>query len=482
MPAKTPHIRPALPGGWLGRRRFFTESATGLGAIALAWLLNQEQSARAAQRPQPHFVPRAKRVVHIFSPGGVSHLDTFNYRPELEKADGQKMTSKGEIDTFFASPGVLRKSFYRFQQHGESGAWVSDLLPHLAKRVDDIAFLQAMVTKSPSHTPACFQMQTGFTLGGFPSLGAWLSYGLGRESDELPTFVVLPDPRGLVNGASANWSNGFLPAEHQGTLFNMSAPEPVSHLVTPTGIAPTARRGGLDLIKQLNSEYAAQDPLDSSLNARLQAYELAARMQASIPEALQISDETSATQKLYGLDHPEIGPSARNFLLARRLLERGVRFVQVYNGGALGSPRINWDAHENVKENHDRQGLLLDQPCAALLEDLKQRGMLEDTLVIWSTEFGRTPFTQGGSGLGRDHHQHCFTCWLAGAGVRSGISYGTPDELGYRTAGNATSVYDFHATILHLLGLDHEKLTFLHNGINRRLTDVHGEVIRGILS
>ncbi|WP_020474833.1 DUF1501 domain-containing protein [Zavarzinella formosa] len=467
---------------WHDRRRFLSDSATGLGGIALAWMLNQERAAGAEAKPKPHFPAKAKRVIHVFSPGGVSHVDTFNHRPELDKADGKKLEGKGELDTFFGFPGVLRKSFYKFRQHGQCGAWVSELFPHLSKCVDDIAFLHAMVTKSPSHQPACFQMQSGFTLAGFPCLGAWLSYGLGRENDNLPTYVVLPDPRGLVNGGTANWSNGFLPAEHQGTLFNMSLPEPVSHLVTPATVKPEARLAGLKLVNDLNTDYAVQDPLDTSLSARVRSYELAAKMQASIPEAMNMENETAKTKQMYGLEDPVVGPTARNFLLARRLIERGVRFVQIYNGGALGSPRINWDAHENLRDNHDRQGQLLDQPCAALLQDLKQRGLLKDTLVIWSSEFGRTPFTQGANGLGRDHHQHCFTSWMAGAGVKPGIRYGSSDELGYKPGEHPTTVYDFHATILHLLGLDHERLTFPHNGIQRRLTDVHGNVIRAVLA
>ena len=285
-----------------------------------------------------------------------------------------------------------------------------------------------------------------------------------------------------MNGGTANWTNGFLPAEHQGSVFNMAKDEPVSHLATPSSISAEKRAAGLKFVERLNAQYAAEDPNSSALGARLKAYELAAKMQVSIPEAIQFADESAATRTLYGLDHPVIGPTARNFLLARRLVERGVRFVQVYNGGALGSPRINWDGHENIKDNHDRQAQLLDQPCAALLKDLKQRGLLEDTLVIWSTEFGRTPFTQGAAGLGRDHHQHVFTCWLAGAGLKPGFSFGASDEVGYRPVENAVTIYDFHATILHLLGLDHERLTYRHNGLDRRLTDVHGRVVREILT
>lgn len=467
---------------WHDRRRFLSNGATGLGAVALAWMFNQDQVRAGSTVGKTHFPAKAKRVIHIFSPGGVSHVDTFDHKPELDKSDGKKLEGKGELDTFFGSPGVLRKSFYKFKQHGQSGAWVSELFPHLSKCVDDLTFLHAMVAKSPSHQPACFQMQSGFTLAGFPCLGAWLSYALGRESDNLPTYVVLPDPRGLVNGGTANWSNGFLPAEHQGTLFDMSRKEPVSHLVTPSQVNSDARSAGLKLMNSLNQHYAKEDPFDSSLSARVQSYELAAKMQTSIPEALSLENESGATKAMYGVDHPIIGPTARNFLLSRRLIERGVRFVQVFNGGALGSPRINWDAHENLRENHDRQAQLLDQPCAALLKDLKQRGMLKDTLVLWTSEFGRTPFTQGQAGLGRDHHQHCFTAWMAGAGVKPGFRYGESDELGYKPARQATTIYDFHATILHILGLDHEKLTFLHNGVNRRLTDVHGSVVTPILS
>ncbi|MEQ1861356.1 MAG: DUF1501 domain-containing protein [Chthoniobacteraceae bacterium] len=466
-----------MSAAFLDRRTFLGSTATGLGAAAFAWMLQRERAVANG----PHFAPRAKRAIHIFSPGGVSHVDTFDFKPELERRDGQALSGKGEIDTFFAKPGVLRKSMFPFAQHGRSGAWVSGLFPHLATCVDDIALIHSMVAKSPSHQPACFQMNTGFTLAGFPSMGAWLSYGLGSTTDDLPVFVVLPDPRGLVNGGTANWSNGFLPAEHQGTIFDMGAAEPVANLRTPAHIQPAAREAGMKLLARLNGEYAAHDPADTSLRARLRAYELAARMQASIPEVLDFRGESASTRRLYGIDDPIVGPSAKNFLMARRLIERGVRFVQVYNGGALGSPRINWDGHEDVKDNHERQGRLLDQPCAALLKDLKQRGLLEDTLVIWSSEFGRTPFAQG-EGRGRDHHQHAFTCWLAGAGVKPGIRHGATDEVGYRTVSDPVTVYDFHATILHLLGIDHERLSFYHNGIDRRLTDVHGHIIRGLLA
>ncbi|MBC8354076.1 MAG: DUF1501 domain-containing protein [Planctomycetes bacterium] len=467
------------------RRLFFDNAATGLGGAALAWMLQNGDTARAEQpaTTPPHLPAKARRVIHIFSPGGVSQVDTFDHKPELEKLDGKPLTGKGTLDTFFGRPGNLRKSYYKFAQHGECARWVSELFPHLSRCVDDMAFVHSMVTKSSSHTPACFQMNTGFTMNGFPSLGAWLSYGLGSDNEELPTFVVLPDPRGLPNGASNNWSQGFLPAQHQGVAFRTSGDSPISNLATPSSVSPESRSAGLATLLEINRQFAESNPEYDALVARVRSYELAARMQSSIPQAVDFADETEQTRQLYGVDDPVIGASARNYLLARRLVERGVRFVQIYNGGALGSPRINWDAHEDLRRNHDNQGIHLDQPCAALLKDLKRSGLLEDTLVVWSSEFGRTPFTEvKGSGLGRDHHPHVFTTWMAGAGVNAGTSYGESDEVGYQVAANPVTVYDFHATILQLLGIDHEALTFYHNGINRRLTDVHGHVVTELLA
>ncbi len=477
----------------LRRREFLTSAGSGLGAIALAWLIGRDQSGagatemrsggESARAASTHSRPRATRAIHIFSPGGVSHVDTFDYKPELERLDGKSMEGKGPIDTFFGKPGNLLRNLWPFKQRGESGLWVSDLLPHLAECVDDLVVVRSMVTKSSSHTPACFQMNTGFTQNGFPCLGSWLSYGLGTENDELPTFVVLPDPRGGPNGGSNNWSNGFLPAEHQGTAFRTAGDEPIAHLKTPDRVSPDARRAGLELLEKLNRQFAEDNPGDSSLAARLRTYELAAKMQVSIPEAVDFADETDETKRLYGLDDPITAAAGRNFLLARRLIERGVRFVQIYNGAALGgNPRINWDAHEDVKTNHEAQAVLLDRPCAGLIHDLKRRGLFDDTLVFWSSEFGRTPFTEGVGTRGRDHHPHAFTGWLAGAGLKRGIVYGTTDEVGYQVAENPVTVYDFHATILHLLGLDHMRLTFYHNGIQRRLTDVHGAVIDAVLA
>ncbi|MCA9113607.1 MAG: DUF1501 domain-containing protein [Planctomycetaceae bacterium] len=474
----------------LDRRRFLTSTASGLGAVALSSLLCREglaggsaASGAAGPLSATHHVPRARRVIHVFSPGGVSHVDTFDYRPELNRMDGRKLTGKGQLDPFFGRPGVLRKSFFPFRQYGESGTWVSDLFPHLATCVDDLTFFHAVVTKSSSHTPACFQMNTGFTQAGYPGLGSWLSYGLGTMNEELPTFVVLPDHRGLPNGGTNNWTNGFLPARHQGTAFSTKQnTSPVPNLATPESVSPRARSQALETLAGFNRNFARRHPGDDELAARIAAYELAARMQTSIPEAVDFRTETRETQQLYGMDDERTAGFARNCLLARRLIERGVQFVQLYNGGALGSPRINWDAHEDLVRNHNNQGILLDRPLAGLLQDLKRRGMLEDTLVLWTSEFGRTPFTQGEGGLGRDHHPLCFTVWMAGAGLKPGLHYGQSDEVGYQPAENATTVYDLHATILHLLGIDHERLTYYHNGIDRRLTDVHGHVIQDVLA
>jgi Protein of unknown function (DUF1501) len=478
---------PAQDQPALSRRHFLWEAGC-LGGIALAWLLDQEAPAAPMVAPaspyapkQPHFPARAKRVIHVFSPGGVSHVDTFDYKPELAKHDGKELTGKGKIDTFFGRPGRLMKSPFAFKQHGQCGAWVSSLFPHLAGCVDDMTFLHSVVAKTSNHTPATFQMNTGFTMNGFPSLGAWLSYGLGSEAQDLPAYVVLPDPRGLPAGGAINWSSGFLPATHQGVAFRTTG-EPIPDLFTPKEVKPGERQASLELLGRMNRGFLEANPGDSSLAARLRSYELAARMQVSIPEVTHFDQETAATRKLYGLDSPVTEGFGRNCLLARRLLERGVRFVQLFHGGAFGSPRINWDAHENVVDNHGKQAAILDRPLAGLLRDLKARGMLDDTLVIWSTEFGRTPFTEGIGGKGRDHHQLVFTCWLAGAGLKRGYRHGVSDEFGYRPAENPVSIYDLHATILHLLGIDHKRLTFYHNGIRRRLTDVHGEVIARVLA
>jgi hypothetical protein len=472
----------------VSRRELLWNAGFGLGGIALAWILKQESALARTTKPEvastsllPHYAPKAQRVVQIFCAGGVSHIETFDYKSELDRNDGKEMAGKGKVDTFFGQPGNLMKSRFPFRQYGQCGHWVSDLLPNLASCVDDMTFIHSMVARSSNHTPATFQMNSGFTMNGFPSLGAWLSYGLGTENEDLPAFVVLPDPRGLPAGGGINWTNGFLPAAHQGVAFR-SQGEPIVDLYTPESVSREMRRRGLDLLSQMNSDFLSDNPGDSLLAARIRSYELAARMQVSVPEAVSFKDETEATQRLYGLHNAETAGFGRNCLLARRLLERGVRFVQLFHGGAFGSPRINWDAHEDVLENHTNQAVSLDAPLAGLIKDLKARGMLHDTLVLWTTEFGRTPISQGIGAKGRDHHPLAFTVWMAGAGTQAGFSYGATDELGYNVVEKPVTIPDFHATVLHLLGVDHTRLTYYHNGIQRRLTDVHGEVVREILA
>ncbi len=475
----------------LTRRHFLWQTGSGLGAVALAWLMSEEvasaaprdgrhaQTSEYAPKP-PHFAPRVKRVIQVFCTGGVSHLDTFDYKPELVRSDGKEMTGKGHIETFFGQPGRLMKSPFAFKQRGQSGLWASDLLPHLAERVDDMTFLYGMTSKSSNHTPATFFMNSGFSQNGFPCLGAWLSYGLGTENQDLPAFVVLPDPRGLPAGGAINWQSGFLPATHQGTAFRATG-DPIPDLFPPQEIAAAKRQAGMKFLAQTNRDFLTANPGDTALAARIRSYELAARMQTSIPEVVNFNGESEATRRLYGMDNPTTAAFGKNCLLARRLVERGVRFVQIYHGGAFGGPRINWDAHEDIVENHTQQASSMDLPVAGLLQDLKQRGLLHDTLLLWTTEFGRTPMTQGLNAKGRDHHPHAFTCWMAGAGLKPGFGYGSSDEVGYYATEGRSEVYDLHATVLHLLGLDHKRLTFYHNGIQRRLTDVHGQVIQPIL-
>jgi len=476
---------PREPTG--SRRRFLGDFASGLGGVATAWLLLRDGALARdrANDPATGYVrhpARVRRVIQIFAAGGVSHVDTFDPKPELARRNGQELTGKGKIDPFFGQPGRLLASPFPFRQRGESGLWVSDLLPHIAECADDLCCIRSMVAKSSNHTPATFQMNTGFTMNGFPCLGAWLSYGLGTENEDLPAFVVLPDPRGLPAGGSIHWTSGFLPASHQGVAFRTTGDDVIPDLATPAELPAARRTASMRFLEGMNRSYLDLHPGDSVLAARLRSYELAARMQVTVPDAAGIDGESSATRKLYGLDAPVTEAFGRACLLARRLVERGVRFVQIWNGGAFGSPRINWDAHEDLVVNHTQQAAVMDRPVAGLLKDLKSRGLFEDTLVLWNTEFGRSPITQGIGGKGRDHHQLAHTCWMAGAGVKAGTAYGSTDEVGYHVVENPVSVYDFHATVLHLLGIDHTQLTYYHNGINRRLTDVHGSVVRGVLA
>jgi hypothetical protein len=470
------------------RRDLLWSFGGGLGGIALAQLLGESGLFAEPVKPQAalnggwHQKAKAKRVIQLFMNGGVSQPDTFDYKPELIKRHGHKFDPGGgvKVEAVTSTPGAVMKSPFEFKQHGQCGRWVSSVFPHLAKCVDDLAFLMAIASKTNVHGPASYMMNTGFMLPGFPCMGAWMSYGLGRLTDNLPAFVVLPDPRGLPYNALGNFSAGFLPASHQGTVIKSHTAEPVPFLKPPVAAKEITREGeaeALKLLQEMNHAHAKDWEGDTRLEARIAAYEMAAKMQLSAPEVLDLSKETAETQKLYGLDNPATKDFGRNCLLGRRLLERGVRFVQVWSGA--GGPTNNWDNHSDINKELPKIATSVDQPIAALLQDLKRKGMLGDTLVIWSTEFGRQPFSQGA--VGRDHNGGTGVAWLAGAGIKSGVAVGESDEWSWR-APKPHYCYDLHATILHLLGIDHTKLTFRHNGSDRRLTDVDGEVIEGILA
>lgn len=378
----------------------------------------------------------------------------------------------------------MRKNDWEFKQRGSSGLWVSELFPQIAELADELTVIRSMVAETSNHTPATFQENSGFRLNGFPVFGAWLSYGLGAETDELPAFVVIPDARGYPAGGTINWSNGFLPARHQGVPLR-SQGAAIDDLAPAQPIAAESEAATRALLATLNERHLRSRGGDDALLARIRSYELAARMQLAVPRVVDLEAETAATHQLYGLDRPESAEFGRGCLLARRLIEQGVRFVQIFSGGSFGNPRINWDGHEDVIANHGQEAARIDRPIAGLLRDLRQRGLLDRTLVLFTTEFGRTPFSQSAAdvvGAGRDHNQNGFSVWLAGAGLKHGITYGATDDAGYRAVENPVSWHDFHATVLHLLGIDHERLTFYHNGIRRRLTNVHGERIRAILA
>ncbi len=466
----------------LDRRGFLANLAGGVGGIALGSLLASEAAASTSTAKPPHFPPRARRVLHIFCSGAVSHLDTWDYKPELIKRHGQPMPGAEGLKTFQGENGALAKSPWEFRPRGQSGKMTSDLLPRLGECVDDLCFLHSLTSRTNTHGPGEMFANTGFTLEGFPSIGSWVSYALGTENADLPAYVAIPDPRGVPQQGPANWANGFLPAVYQGTAFN--ADRPINHLKRPAEIPPDADLATRDVLRLLNDEHLRRNPGDTELSARIASYELAAKMQLSAPEAADLSGESPATRRLYGLDdaNPILAGFGRNCLLARRLLERGVRFVTLFNGAfAMGEGALNWDGHRQIRSDYDRHGPILDTPAAALLKDLKARGLLDDTLVLWTTEFGRMPTFQKGA-QGRDHNPKGFTAWMAGAGVKTGFSFGATDEFGHKAVDQVVDVHDFHATILHLLGLDHEKLTFYNNGAQRRLTDVHGRVIREILA
>lgn len=465
------------------RREFLSRLGDGFGAVALAAMLNREAAATEAAK-KPHHTAKATAVIQIFCPGGLSHVDTWDYRPELEKANGKPFDAELGKQTFAGVAGNYAKSFWKFKQHGQSGLWMSELFPKLAKHVDEMAFIYSMQNKSALHGPAMFMMNSGFIRPGFPSMGAWVTYGLGSQNDNLPSFVVLPDVRGLPPGGVINWGAGFLPAVHQGTVLDTAAgKDPIANLFPATPSPPEAEKEGRDFLQMLNRKHASERTGDTLLEARIANYELAAKLQLSAPEAVDLSREPKTVHESYQLDDEDIGPFGRQCLLARRLVERKVRFVQIFCGAENTSSkkiRPNWDSHEDIVRDHGYWGRILDTGASALLSDLKRVGLLDSTLVICTTEFGRQPFMQGKQ-KGRDHNPGVFTSWLAGGGIQGGIGYGSSDAFGFQAQEKPSYSYDLHATALHLLGLDHEKLTFYHNGIQRRLTDVHGHVIREIV-
>ena len=475
----------------LDRRNFLSTAATGLSSVSLASMLASEgllaqndatviDPAQPFAPRKPHAEAKAKNVVVIFCAGAVSQLETWDYKPELIRQDGRPMQD-GPAVTFQGPAGNLARPQYDFHPRGETGKMVSAMIPHLAELPDDIAFIHSLTSKSNTHGPAENFLSTGFALDGFPSLGSWVTYALGSENQNLPSFVAIRDPRGVPQNGSNNWGPGFLPAAYQGTPF--SASQPIRHL-TPPGVTTATDDAGRELLRKVNLRHLNLHPEDGKLAARIASYELAARMQRGIPEISDFSTEPEYVLKMYGADdtsNPTKAAFARNCIMARRLVESGVRFVQLFNGAYASGGELNWDGHNKLKEQYDRHAGIMDQPAAALIKDLKQRGLLNDTLVVWCTEFGRMPMFQKGS-KGRDHNPDGFTCWLTGAGVKPGVSHGVTDELGRKAVEDIHPLYDLNATILHLLGMDHERLTFEHNGIQRRLTNVEGHVIREVLA
>ncbi|MCC9609441.1 DUF1501 domain-containing protein [Blastopirellula sp. JC732] len=480
----------------LSRRNFLAQGSAGLGSLALAMMLQEESQAQTPGAVSVlHHPPRAKRVVQLFMAGAASHVDLWDHKPMLDKHHGEKSDFGEHVEAFQNGLGPWMKSPFKFAPYGQSGKQISEVVAPLGACVDDIAFIHNMVGKTGVHSQATYLQSTGFDRPGFPGMGAWISYGLGSINDNLPTFVVLPDHRGFASNGPKNWGSAFLPASSQGTAIFPQRDNPIEDLhahadyVTSAGDA-----AGLKLLAKLNQQHLAERSGDSRLEARIRSYELAAKMQSSAPAALDISGEPDHILKMYGLDRAgaeypaEINPAeeaeyfGRKCLVARRLLERGVRFVQIWSGNDNGFPRRNWDSHEDIQRDHGPLARGMAVGTAALIQDLKQRGLLEDTIILWTTEFGRMPSTQGSKG--RDHNPYVFTNWLCGGGIQGGVSYGPSDEWGYKPLDrdNPTQVYDVHATILHLLGIDHRKLTVRNDGIDRRLTDVHGRVLQDLIA
>ncbi len=488
----------------MNRREFLWHSGGGLGGIALASLMAGEGAFAEGVdglrlRPDGglHHAPRAKRVVQLFMAGAASHVDLFDFKPQLIKRHGQPSDFGETVETFQDGLGPWLQPVFDFRPYGGCGKALSEVVAALGSVVDEMAFVHNVTGKTGVHSQGTLLQTTGFNRPGFPSMGSWVSYGLGRIGDDLPAFVVLPDARGLASNGTKNWDNAFLPAQHQGTVIRPGANPPIEDLFADPRVGPLRREddaAGVDLLSRLNRAHAAERPGDDRLSARVASYELAAKMQLAAPEALDLSNESKEVLRLYGLDHgqssfpneinpvEEIDAFGRRCLTARRLLERGVRFVQVWSGNDNGFPRRNWDSHEDVRRDHGPLAMGMARGASALIADLKRLGMLDDTLILWTTEFGRMPSSQGGTG--RDHNPHAFTNWLAGGGIKGGVTFGPSDEWGYKPADRdrPTQVYDIHATALHLLGIDHTRLTVRHDGIDRRLTDVHGRVLHELVA
>ncbi len=472
------------------RRDFLKRAGNGFGMLALLGLLDREgmlapapaSTVKPLAPKPPHFRARARSVIWLFMNGGPSQVDTWDHKPELARRDGKELKGFDHTTGFFADQvGGLMKSPFEFRRHGQCGAWVSELFPHMARHVDRMAFLYSCWTDSNNHSPALFKINTGMSRMGFPCVGAWVTYGLGSESQDLPAFAVMYDTlgRGIPKGHSQNWGAGFLPGVYQGTALKGKGP-PIDDLTRSPAMTADTQRAQLDFLGRMNHRSLASHPGESELSARIESFELAYRMQTAAPEALDLTRETAEVQKLYGLDNPKCGHFARQCLIARRLVERGVRFVQIYSGGMEN--QLSWDGHMDIAGNHRGFALETDQPVAALLTDLARRGLLDTTLVIWGGEFGRLPVAQKSATPGRDHNPHAFTTWMAGGGVKGGTLYGRTDEIGLRAAVDRVSVNDLHATILYLLGLDHKRLTYRYNGRDFRLTDVAGRVVHEIVA
>ncbi|MFO0915759.1 MAG: DUF1501 domain-containing protein [Pirellulales bacterium] len=457
------------------RREFFWRGGGGFAGLAMLDLLARTGRLRGADgeaHGTAHFPARAKHVVFLFMNGGPSQVDTFDPKPALEKYHGQTYSGPLAVGSNGRPVGHLTKSAFSFRPHGSSGLEISSLYPHLSRFADDLCVIRSMHTDTAAHASGCIQMNTGAVLIGKPCLGSWLSYGLGSENENLPSFVVMTDPRGGPIGSGSNWSCGFMPAQYQGTMFRSSSP-PLLDLATPAGVSPASQRHGLDLLHQLNSLHADRYQQDGELLARVESYELAYRMQTAATEAVDFSQETAATLEMYGVAGEPTADFGRKCLITRRLIERGVRFIQLYSGG--GHIEDTWDGHNDCVTNHRLHAAETDQPIAALIADLKRTGLWDETLLIWGGEFGRTPTSEGVDKPGRDHDWHGFSMWLAGAGVRGGQPIGSTDELGFAAVEDPCHVRDLHATILHLMGLDHRQLTFTYQGLAQRLTGVDHE-------